>query len=600
MVDATMCSLLTDSDANLAALTDIAVSSLVNTHIPLLGHLCGDLPDKVVWKMVYLSCHQVRAQDRCTMLSVVTDYIVHSPVRLETSKSGTNPSDIIRVLAQCWQNTLPSGKRDLDVRSLHKLTVTLARCVSQLRRYHLHDPFIVVLKQAMQLKKQARVDLSTMSFPTIHEPNFPRIAEISHNKMRRFRSYANLAPTAASLLTSPSPAHQKPPSQVRPVYQPSLIQQKVSTPLRLLHTVRPQPPRSIPVPQKPCVSGNVNRPVRTNPSSSMSSSSPVIRITHVMARKVPLAPAQRNTHAAVLKLVPAPHTRSASTRKNPSTLAQQNPSSQVRNMSSQNPRVQAPPFPGYTPVMVPTSSPTSVQAPQIPPFRTYASTISPPRPFSTARQIPSTHTQPISSTPVRVYSSTLARQNPVATATKQSSSPPHRQSTTSNRYLSSWHSAPSPVRRDTSVIRATTGCTLQQRQRPYTPTHHQPTSSTKTQPATVPQSIPSDSSPATQTRNLGTLPQSANRLTSKQRFLIHAELKRLHLVSTSPAMPLHTSRMSLTPSKRSSASVAASEVSAHHPAKEILVEVRQSVYKQKQGSTLHPADRAVTKELFFN
>ncbi|XP_046567772.1 proteoglycan 4-like [Haliotis rubra] len=496
------------------------------------------------------------------MLSVVTDYIIHSPGLLEraVTKPGTNPSDIIRVLAQCWQNTLPSGKRGLDVQSFHNLTATLARCASQLRTYHLHDPFKVVLKQAMRLKEQACADLGTMCFPTI-EPNFPRIAEMSYNKMRRFRSQANLVPVAATLPAYPSPAHQKLlPRQVRPVYQPLTIRQKVSTPVRLLHSVRPQPPRS--------------------------TASSAIRTTHILARKVLHASAQRNIDTSVPKLLPAPHNLPASTSKNPSTLAQQNQPTQVRKVSPQNPCVQAreipsSPFPAYTSTLAAQSP--SVTVPMSPP---------------PARQIPSTHTQQMPSTPFPVYSSTLSRQNPAATVTKQPSSP----STTSKGFPSSRHSTSSPVRQTPSLAPATAGYTLQRR-RPYTPTRHQPTTSIKTRPAPhAPQPIPSAcvGSSATQTRNLATSPQSANRLTSNQRLLIHAELRRLHLVSSSPAMPRHTPRMSLTPNKQPNTSAAASGAPVLHHAQKRFAEARQSVYRQTQVSTLHPADRTVTKELFFN
>ncbi|XP_071080324.1 mucin-2-like [Haliotis cracherodii] len=569
----TVSSLLAEYDDNQACLTAMAESSLANSHIPLLGHLCGDLPEKVVWKMMYMSYHQLRAQDRCTMLSVVTDYIVHSPVFLETAvnvKSGTSSSDIIRVLAQCWLKTLLSAKRGLDVQSFNNLTMTLTRCVSQLRVYHLHRPFKVVLKQAIRLKELACADLASTYFPPTVDVNFPRIAEISYNKMRRFRSCANLATMtlASTVPTSafPStPTHQKMSTQTEQKAHPSSTnRQTLSTPVRLLHSV-PDQSRST--------------TARKEPST--------------LAGMPPSLPARQNTFTPAHIFHPTiTQNPSTSNRMNSSTLALQNsPTSVQKRLSPQARQIPITSSRTFTSTLARHNSSVmsaSVPARQIPstPPRTNISTLARQTPSAPVHMSPSvrapqnlsTLARQIPSTPPRMYASTLARQNLSAQAYTPPSTPLRQNPST-------------PGRQSPSLLHATSGLTLYGR---HTPTHDHHTPSTKTPLAPYTPSQPNWS------RNIGTSPRATNRLTDSQRLLIHAELKRLHLVTSSPSMPLHTSREAMGSSKRSNSSVAASDSSALRPTGKQLVEARQLVHRRTAASSLHPTDRTVTKELFFN
>ncbi|XP_046366851.2 uncharacterized protein LOC124142431 [Haliotis rufescens] len=178
-----VCELLAGHDQNVQKVMKIADDTVALSNISLLSTLYGDLSWKTLWKMLYLAQSQDVTVDRCTMLSLLTDYLVNNSTFL-TTNDVHDPKRLLTHLANSWITTIEHGKQDLSENSFTTLVKILDRCVGTLMSFNWHHELASCLNLAQALKPLNRRELSIDSYPCSPLP-FPPFGRISPDKLRR-------------------------------------------------------------------------------------------------------------------------------------------------------------------------------------------------------------------------------------------------------------------------------------------------------------------------------------------------------------------------------------------------------------------------------
>ncbi|XP_071104642.1 uncharacterized protein [Haliotis cracherodii] len=178
-----VCELLAGHDQNVQKVIKLADDTVALSNISLLSTLYGDLSWKTLWKMLYLAQSQDVTVDRCTMLSLLTDYLVNNSTFL-TTNDVHDPKRLLTHLANSWITTIEHGKQDLSENGFTTLVKILDRCVGTLMSFNWHHELASCLNLAQAIKPLNRRELSIDSYPCSPWP-FPPFGRISPDKLRR-------------------------------------------------------------------------------------------------------------------------------------------------------------------------------------------------------------------------------------------------------------------------------------------------------------------------------------------------------------------------------------------------------------------------------